>query len=52
MYIILLSMLPFLMALAFMLYQAFRRVDCPDCGDPASAVLLAVQENSSDVARG
>jgi hypothetical protein len=34
MYIILLSMLPFLVTLAFILYQAFRRVDCPDCGDP------------------
>jgi hypothetical protein len=31
---ILLSMLPFLAALAFVLFHTLRRVRCPDCGDP------------------
>jgi DNA-directed RNA polymerase subunit RPC12/RpoP len=30
---ILLSMLPLLAALVFILYQALRRVQCPDCGE-------------------
>lgn len=29
-----LSMAPFLVALAFVLFLALRRVKCPDCGDP------------------
>jgi DNA-directed RNA polymerase subunit RPC12/RpoP len=31
---ILLLMLPFLAALAFVLFHTLRRVRCPDCGDP------------------
>ena len=29
-----LSMWPFLVVLAFVLFHALRRVQCPDCGDP------------------
>jgi hypothetical protein len=29
-----LSMLPFLVALVFVLILALRRVECPDCGAP------------------
>jgi len=30
---ILISLLPLLVPLAFLLYQAFHRVNCPDCGE-------------------
>jgi len=40
----LLSLFPFLAALAFVLYFARRRVNCPDCGDPLPVLYSPLQK--------
>jgi hypothetical protein len=49
---ILLSMLPLLAALVFILYQALRRVQCPDCGELLPVLYSPVPQDSPDVASG
>ena len=40
---ILISMLPLLVPLAFVLYYALRPVKCPDCGETLPILYISVQ---------
>ncbi len=37
-------MLPFLVFAAFLLYQASRKIDCPDCGAPLPTLMSPLRK--------